>query len=108
MECAGQRSDLGRRDLQVTGTNGSVEIEPFAPHVGGTDAAGEVYLAIGATSTRSLVATFLDAVRRVRPGGGRYGADRRTAAGRRGWPPHAADRRRRPPVRGVQGQAVDL
>ena len=32
--------------LQVTGTNGSVEIAPFVQHVGGTDAAGEVYLPV--------------------------------------------------------------
>ena len=34
----------GGVSLQVTGTNGAVEIEPFLPHVGGTDASGEVFL----------------------------------------------------------------
>jgi len=49
--------------LQVTGTNGSVEIEPFLPHVAGTDAGGEVYLPIGNDFDASMLATFLGAVR---------------------------------------------
>ncbi|MGW5189888.1 Gfo/Idh/MocA family protein [Kribbella sp. NPDC004138] len=53
--------------LQVTGTNGSVEIEPFATHVGGTDAGGEVFLGIGGNLDASLLDTFLDAVRTTGP-----------------------------------------
>jgi predicted dehydrogenase len=50
--------------LQVTGTNGSVEIEPFLPHVTGTDASGEVYLPIGDNFDASMLLTFLGAVRK--------------------------------------------
>lgn len=57
----------GGVSLQVTGTNGSVEIEPFRPHVGGTDASGEVFLAIGGNLDASMVDTFLDAVRTAGP-----------------------------------------
>jgi len=57
----------GGVSLQVTGTNGSVEIEPFLPHVGGTDASGEVFLAIGGNLDASLLATFLGAVRASGP-----------------------------------------
>jgi 1,5-anhydro-D-fructose reductase (1,5-anhydro-D-mannitol-forming) len=53
----------GGLTLQVTGTQGSVEIAPFAPHVGGTDAGGEVFLPVGANLDELMVATFLDAVR---------------------------------------------
>lgn len=53
--------------LQVTGTNGSVEIEPFRPHVGGTDASGEVFLAFGGNLDASMLDTFLDAVRTAGP-----------------------------------------
>ncbi|MFI5698003.1 Gfo/Idh/MocA family protein [Kribbella sp. NPDC051586] len=52
----------GGVSLQVTGTNGSVEIEPFLPHVGGTDASGEVFLGIGGNLDESMLDTFLDAV----------------------------------------------
>ncbi|NIK57890.1 Gfo/Idh/MocA family protein [Kribbella shirazensis] len=57
----------GGVSLQVTGTNGSVEIEPFLPHVGGTDASGEVFLPIGGNLDESLLDTFLDAVRTSGP-----------------------------------------
>ncbi|MFI7064773.1 Gfo/Idh/MocA family protein [Kribbella sp. NPDC050124] len=57
----------GGVSLQVTGTNGSVEIEPFLPHVGGTDASGEVYLAIGGNLDESMLHTFLHAVRESGP-----------------------------------------
>lgn len=53
--------------LQVTGTNGSVEIEPFLPHVAGTDSGGEVYLGIGENFDASMLATFLNAVRASGP-----------------------------------------
>jgi predicted dehydrogenase len=52
----------GGLTLQVTGTKGSVEIAPFAPRVGGTDAGGEVYLPVGADLDGLMVATFLEAV----------------------------------------------
>lgn len=57
----------GGVSLQVTGTNGSVEIEPFLPHVGGTDASGEVFLGIGGNLDESMLDTFLDAVRTAGP-----------------------------------------
>ncbi|HZX01603.1 MAG TPA: gfo/Idh/MocA family oxidoreductase, partial [Kribbella sp.] len=57
----------GGVSLQVTGTNGSVEIEPFLPHVGGTDQAGEVFPGIGGNLDESLLDTFLDAVRTTGP-----------------------------------------
>jgi len=57
----------GGVSLQVTGTNGSVEIEPFLPHVGGTDASGEVYLALGSNFDASMLAEFLRAVRASGP-----------------------------------------
>jgi 1,5-anhydro-D-fructose reductase (1,5-anhydro-D-mannitol-forming) len=53
--------------LQVTGTNGSVEIEPFLPHLTGTDASGEVYLPIGDNFDASMLHTFLHAVRESGP-----------------------------------------
>ncbi|GAA1141439.1 Gfo/Idh/MocA family oxidoreductase [Kribbella jejuensis] len=57
----------GGVSLQVTGTNGSVEIEPFLPHIGGTDQNGEVYLAIGGNLDEAMLDTFLDAVRTSGP-----------------------------------------
>ncbi|GAA2840874.1 Gfo/Idh/MocA family protein [Kribbella solani] len=57
----------GGVSLQVTGTNGSVEIEPFVEHVGGTDRSGEVFLGIGGNLDESLLDTFLDAVRTTGP-----------------------------------------
>ena len=53
--------------LQVTGTNGSIEIEPFRPHVAGTDASGEVYLPISDNFDASMLAAFLNAVRSSGP-----------------------------------------
>jgi 1,5-anhydro-D-fructose reductase (1,5-anhydro-D-mannitol-forming) len=52
----------GGLTLQVTGTKGSVEIAPFAPHVGGTDADGEVYLPVSADLDGLMVTAFLEAV----------------------------------------------
>lgn len=57
----------GGVSLQVTGTKGSVEIEPFRPHVGGTDAAGEVFLPIGSDLDGMMLAEFLGAVRASGP-----------------------------------------
>ncbi|MEI8412439.1 MULTISPECIES: Gfo/Idh/MocA family protein [unclassified Kribbella] len=57
----------GGVSLQVTGTNGSVEIEPFLAHVGGTDASGEVFLPIGTNLDSSMLGTFLTAVRESGP-----------------------------------------
>jgi 1,5-anhydro-D-fructose reductase (1,5-anhydro-D-mannitol-forming) len=53
--------------LQVTGTNGSVEIAPFGTHVGGTDSAGEVYLGVGDNLDAKMLAEFLSAVRASGP-----------------------------------------
>ena len=53
--------------LQVTGTNGSVEIAPFLPHVGGTDATGEVFLPVGGNLDALMLAEFLNAVRLTGP-----------------------------------------
>jgi predicted dehydrogenase len=53
--------------LQVTGTNGSVEIEPFLPHITGTDASGEAYLPIHDNFDESMLHTFLHAVRESGP-----------------------------------------
>ena len=53
--------------LQVTGTNGSVEIAPFQPHVGGTDASGEVFLPVGGNLDAMMLAEFLTAVRASGP-----------------------------------------
>ncbi|MEU8225734.1 Gfo/Idh/MocA family oxidoreductase [Kribbella sp. NPDC048915] len=57
----------GGVSLKVTGTNGSVEIEPFVTHVGGTDADGEVFLGIGGNLDATMLDTFLDAVRTSGP-----------------------------------------
>ncbi|QNE17701.1 Gfo/Idh/MocA family oxidoreductase [Kribbella qitaiheensis] len=53
--------------MQVTGTNGSVEIAPFLPHVGGTNADGEVFLSIGGDLDGMMLAEFLTAVRSSGP-----------------------------------------
>jgi 1,5-anhydro-D-fructose reductase (1,5-anhydro-D-mannitol-forming) len=53
--------------LQVTGTNGSVEIAPFQPHVGGTDASGEVFLPVGGDLDSMMLGEFLTAVRASGP-----------------------------------------
>ena len=47
----------------MTGTNGSVEIAPFQPHVGGTDACGEVFLPVGADLDALMLASSCVAVR---------------------------------------------
>ena len=51
----------------MTVTNGSVEIEPFLPHITGTDSNGEVYLGIGENFDAAMLATFLGAVRESGP-----------------------------------------
>jgi len=53
--------------LQVTGTNGSVEIAPFLPHVGGIDPSGEVFLPVGGDLDSMMLAEFLTAVRASGP-----------------------------------------
>ncbi len=53
--------------LQVTGTNGSVSIAPFQPHVGGTDASGEVFLPVGGDLDGMMLGEFLTAVRASGP-----------------------------------------
>jgi 1,5-anhydro-D-fructose reductase (1,5-anhydro-D-mannitol-forming) len=53
----------GGLTLQVTGTKGSVEIEPFAEHVSGVGESGEIFLGYGPDLNALLLAEFLDAVR---------------------------------------------
>jgi 1,5-anhydro-D-fructose reductase (1,5-anhydro-D-mannitol-forming) len=53
----------GGLTFQVTGSNGSAEIAPFASHVGGSGPDGQIYLGIGADLDELLLSTFLDAVR---------------------------------------------
>lgn len=53
--------------LHVTGTLGSVEIAPFQPHVGGTDAGGQVFLPVGGDLDAALLTEFLAAVRASGP-----------------------------------------
>jgi 1,5-anhydro-D-fructose reductase (1,5-anhydro-D-mannitol-forming) len=57
----------GGLTLQVTGTHGSIEIDPFGPHVGGTDPSGEVFLGVGADLDGLMMAEFLSAVRASGP-----------------------------------------
>ena len=57
----------GGLTLQVTGTNGSVEIAPFLQHVGGTDRDGEVFLPVGGDLDAMMLAEFLGAVRASGP-----------------------------------------
>ena len=60
-------STWGGVTLQVTGTNGSVEIAPFLPHVGGIDPSGEVFLPVGGDLDSMMLAEFLTAVRASGP-----------------------------------------
>lgn len=53
----------GGLTLQVTGTKGSVEIEPFAEHVSGVGVTGGIHLGYGTDTNALLIAEFLDAVR---------------------------------------------
>jgi 1,5-anhydro-D-fructose reductase (1,5-anhydro-D-mannitol-forming) len=53
----------GGLTLQVTGTKGSVEIEPFAEHVAGIGEGGGIFLGFGTDLNALLLAEFLDAVR---------------------------------------------
>lgn len=57
-------STWGGLTLKVTGTNGSVEIEPFAEHVGGFGVEGDIRLDYGTDIDALLIDEFLDAVRR--------------------------------------------
>ena len=52
----------GGLTLQVTGTNGSVEIAPFQQHVGGTDRDGEVFLPVGGDLDYADQATLVHAL----------------------------------------------
>jgi 1,5-anhydro-D-fructose reductase (1,5-anhydro-D-mannitol-forming) len=59
--------------LQITGTRGSLTIAPFAQHVGGHDAAGEVWEGVGDDLDRAMIDEFLASVREGRsavPDGG--------------------------------------
>lgn len=56
----------GGLTLSITGTRGMVTIDPFAEHVGGHDASGEVWLAYGPNLDGAMIAEFLDAVRSAR------------------------------------------
>ncbi len=53
----------GGLTLQITGTQGSVEIEPFAEHVSGVGVDGSIFLGYGTDLDALLLAEFLDAVR---------------------------------------------
>ncbi|CAM3532128.1 Gfo/Idh/MocA family protein [Occultella aeris] len=53
----------GGLTLEVHGTAGSVRIDPFAAHVAGYDADGEVWAGFGADLDARMVGEFLDAVR---------------------------------------------
>ncbi|MDJ0347961.1 Gfo/Idh/MocA family oxidoreductase [Cryobacterium sp. PH29-G1] len=58
----------GGLTLQVVGTRGIADIDPFAQHVGGVGPAGAVYLAYGTNTDELLLAEFLHAVRDGRAG----------------------------------------
>lgn len=53
--------------LHVTGTRGSVEIAPFAPHINGTNTDGEIFLPFGADLDGLMLAEFITAVRASGP-----------------------------------------
>ncbi|MDQ0643605.1 Gfo/Idh/MocA family protein [Microbacterium murale] len=57
-------STWGGLTLKVTGTNGSVEIEPFAEHIGGVGVDGDIRIGYGADIDALLIDEFLEAVRR--------------------------------------------
>ncbi|MFF1877489.1 Gfo/Idh/MocA family protein [Leifsonia sp. NPDC058230] len=62
----------GGLTLQVTGTRGTVTIAPFAQHVRGHDADGEVWAGVGDDLDAAMLDEFLAAVRegrRATPGG---------------------------------------
>jgi 1,5-anhydro-D-fructose reductase (1,5-anhydro-D-mannitol-forming) len=53
--------------LQITGTRGNLTIAPFAQHVSGHDAAGEVWEGVGDDLDRAMIEEFLASVREGRP-----------------------------------------
>lgn len=57
----------GGLTLQVTGTKGSVEIDPFAEHVAGLGVNGGIHLGYGTDLDALLLTEFLDAVRASGP-----------------------------------------
>jgi predicted dehydrogenase len=57
----------GGLTLQVTGTRGSVTIAPFAAHVGGQTADGQVWEPTGDDLDAAMIDELLDAVRTGRP-----------------------------------------
>lgn len=71
IDCSWSQPDTaatwGGLTLKVTGTSGSVEIEPFAEHVSGVGVDGDIRLGYGADIDALLLAEFLDAVRRSGP-----------------------------------------
>lgn len=58
----------GGLTLQVVGTQGIAEINPFAQHVGGIGPEGTVFLAYGTNTDELLLDEFLEAVRTGRAG----------------------------------------
>lgn len=62
----------GGLTLQVVGTKGSIKIAPFAPHVGGFDGNGAVWLPYGSDLDALMLDSFLSSVRSgtaAEPGG---------------------------------------
>lgn len=63
----------GGLTLSVTGTKGSVKIDPFASHVGGYDAEGAAWLSFGTDMDSLMIDEFIAAIREDRapqPGAG--------------------------------------
>lgn len=71
IDCSWSQPDAaptwGGVTLQVSGTRGSAEIEPFAEHVGGIGVNGEIFLGYATDLDELLLAEFLGAVRRSGP-----------------------------------------
>ncbi|WP_431280269.1 Gfo/Idh/MocA family protein [Leifsonia poae] len=57
----------GGLTLQITGTRGTVTLAPFAQHVRGQDANGEVWESVGDDLDRAMLDEFLAAAREGRP-----------------------------------------
>lgn len=57
----------GGLTLQVSGTRGSIKIDPFAAHVGGYDSAGAVWLPSGSDLDALMIEKFLQTVRSGTP-----------------------------------------
>lgn len=53
----------GGLTLQVVGTEGTVDIDPFGTHVGGTTTAGAAWLGLGEDLDRAMLTHFLEGVR---------------------------------------------